>query len=151
MIELAVLTRETVRLRARAADKADAIAQAGEVLVKAGCVAPSYVEGMLARERVMSTYLGNGIAIPHGQLEDLERVYRTGISVLQLPKGVEWEPGEKAYLVVGLAARSTSVEHNHVLMNLLDVLADPKTIRRLVHATDPTTIVERLTRTRSET
>jgi phosphocarrier protein FPr len=144
-----ILTSEMVVLGARAADKADAIRQAGEVLVKAGCVAPSYVDGMLARERVMSTYVGSGIAIPHGELADLRSVHRTGVSVLQFPEGVEWEPGERAYLVIGLA--STSDEHVEVLTNLVELLQEPEIIAQLVQATDPMVIVERLTRTRSET
>jgi mannitol/fructose-specific phosphotransferase system IIA component len=144
-----VLTKETVQLKAQATDKVDAIKQCGELLVKAGCVPPSYVDGMLAREQVLSTYLGNGIALPHGQLNDLETVYRTGMSVLQLPEGVEWEPGEQAYLVIGLAARSE--EHVGVLANLVEVLQHPETTRQLVQATDPMIIVERLTRERSET
>jgi mannitol/fructose-specific phosphotransferase system IIA component len=119
------------------------------LLVRAGCVPPSYVDGMLAREQVLSTYLGNGIALPHGQLHDLETVYRTGVSVLQLPEGVEWETGERAYLVIGLAAKSG--EHLSVLSNLLEVLQDPETIGQLVQATDPIIIVERLTQKRSET
>jgi mannitol PTS system EIIA component len=144
-----VLTPETVRLGVRAAGKVDAIRQAGELLVKAGCVPHAYVDGMLAREYVLSTYLGNGIAIPHGELDDLQAVYRTGVSVLQLPEGVEWEPGENAYLVVGLAAVSTSLAHVDVLTNLVEVLQDPEAIRRLIQATDPMIIVERLTRQRS--
>lgn len=141
-----VLTPETVRLGMRATDKADAIRGAGQVLVEAGCVAPAYVEGMLARERVMSTYLGSGIAIPHGELDDLQLVYRTGVSVLQCPQGIPWEPGEAAYLVVGLAATRTSQEHLIVLTNLVEVLQTPETIAQLIHATDPMIIVERLMR-----
>jgi mannitol/fructose-specific phosphotransferase system IIA component len=141
-----VLTPESVRLGARAASKVDAIRQSGDMLVKAGYATPSYVDGMLAREKVISTYLGNGIAIPHGQPEDLASVYHTGVSVLQLPDGVEWEPGKKAYLVIGLAAPSTSHEHVGVLANLVEVLQDPEATRRLVHTTDPMIIVERLTR-----
>jgi mannitol/fructose-specific phosphotransferase system IIA component len=144
-----VLTEETVQLKAQATDKVDAIKQSGELLVEAGCVPPSYVDGMLAREQVLSTYLGNGIAIPHGQFKDLETVYHSGVSVLQLPEGVEWEPGEQAHLVIGLAA--TSDEHVSVLANLVELLHDPETIRRLVQASDPMIIVERLTRERSET
>lgn len=139
-----ILTSEMVVLGAQVADKADAIRQAGEVLVKAGCVAPSYVDGMLARERVMSTYVGSGIAIPHGELADLRSVYRTGVSVLQLPEGVEWEPGERAYLVVGLA--SNSDEHVGILINLTEVVQVPEIAESLAHASDPMVIVERLTR-----
>jgi mannitol/fructose-specific phosphotransferase system IIA component len=143
-----VLTSEMVRLGAQAADKVEAIRQVGEILIQAGCVAPSYVEGMLARERVMSTYLGSGIAIPHGELADLRLVYRTGVSVLQLPEGVEWEHGECAYLVIGLA--STGQEHVEVLTNLVELLQEPEIITQLVHTTEPMVIVERLTRRRSE-
>ncbi len=145
-----VLTPETVRLRARAASKVDAIRQAGELLVQAGFVAPSYVDGMVAREEVMSTYLGNGVAIPHGELNDLQAVHRTGVSVLQLAQGVLWEPGEEARLVVGLAATPASQDHLIVLTNLLQVLQTPDTVSELVEAGDPLIIVERLTRQRSE-
>ena len=142
-----ILTKETVQLRARASDKVDAIKQSGELLVKAGYVPPTYVDGMLAREKAQSTYLGNGIAIPHGELKDLRSIYHTGVSVLQLPEGVEWELGERAYLVIGLAA--TTDEHVGVLSNLVQVLQDPQTIQQLVHTSDPMMIIERLTR-RSE-
>jgi phosphocarrier protein FPr len=143
-----ILSSETIVLGASAADKGDAIRQAGEVLVKAGCVAPSYIDGMLARERVMSTYLGSGIAIPHGELADLRSVFSTGVSVIQLPDGVEWEPGEHAFLVIGLA--STNLMHVEVLTNLVELLQEPETIKQLIHTTDPMVIVERLTRKRRQ-
>lgn len=145
-----ILTSEMVILRAQAADKADAIRQAGEILVRMACVARPYVDGMLARERLMSTYLGNGIAIPHGQSDDLRWVHRTGVSVLQVPAGVEWEPGESVHLVVGLAATGMSDLHVLVLSNLLEVLQDTTTMRQLADTTDPMVIVERLTRSTSE-
>ena len=145
--ETEILTREMVLLGVRAANKVDAITKAGDVLVKAGCVAPQYINGMLAREKVMSTYLGSGIAIPHGELADLGFVHRTGVSVLQLPAGVEWEPGERACLVIGLA--STGSEHNEVLANLVELLQTPHTIKELIRATDPMVIVERLAHGRS--
>ena len=138
-----VLTVEMVIVGAQAADKVDAIRQAGEVLVEAGCVSPFYVKGMLARERVMSTYLGSGIAIPHGGRTDLRSVIRTGISVVQLPEGVEWEPGERVYLVVALASKSD--EHFEVLSNLGALLHAPEVIAQLIHTTDPMVIVKRLT------
>jgi mannitol PTS system EIIA component len=142
-----VLTREMVLLGARAVDREDAIRQAGEVLVRAGCVELAYVNGMLARERVLSTYLGNGIAIPHGETGNLRQVLRTGVSVVQLPAGVEWEPGVQVYLVIGLA--SIDLEHAGVLANLVELLQAPEGIPELVQTTDPMVIVERLIRRRS--
>lgn len=121
----------------------DAIRQSGQLLVRAGYVGPSYVEGMLAREQVSSNYLGNGIAIPHGRRKDLKHVYHTGMSVLQLKQGVDWELDEKAYLVIGLAAVSN--EHFGILTNLVEVLGDQKTIQQLVHTSNPRLIIEQLT------
>ena len=141
---MAIVSAETVQLQAHARDKADAIRQAGELLVRGGCVEPSYVDGMLGREQVMSTYIGNGVAIPHGQHEDLGKVLRTGISVLQLPDGVEWEEGERAYLVIGIAASSD--EHMGVLANLADVVEDPEMATQLAQTTDASLILERLSR-----
>lgn len=141
---MSIISLATVRLGAAASDKADAIRQAGALLLEAGCVTPAYIAGMLERERSMSTYLGNGIAIPHGQFESRSEVRRAGISVVQIPAGVEWEPGERAFLVIGIAA--TEDEHLGVLANLAEVLEDPEAAAQLVAATDPTMIVERLSR-----
>lgn len=134
------ITADLVRLGATATDKHDAIRQAGELLVGAGCVRAGYVAGMHAREQTMSTYLGGGVAIPHGTFDDLALVLRTGISVLQVPAGVEWEPGEIAYLVVGIAARGD--DHIDVLSRLAMVAEDEALARHLIEASDPATILE---------
>jgi mannitol/fructose-specific phosphotransferase system IIA component len=67
---MAILEKNRIKLGATAVNKQDAITQAGALLVDSGCVAAPYVDGMLAREATMSTYLGNGVAIPHGQYDD---------------------------------------------------------------------------------
>jgi mannitol/fructose-specific phosphotransferase system IIA component len=97
---------------------------------------------MLNREQTMSTYLGNGVAIPHGQHENIADVKHTGISVLQIPDGVEWEDGERAYLVIGIAANAE--EHVGVLANLAEVIEDEQAAAELAHTTDAALIVERL-------
>lgn len=139
-----ILSLHTIKLNGQAKSKQDAIRQAGELLVKSGCVRPDYVKGMLAREETMSTYVGNGVSIPHGEFGDLKLVNRTGISVLQLPNGVEWMDGEKAYLVVGIAA--TSDEHINILANLAEVVEDPDTAKLLAQALDPDLILKYLNR-----
>jgi len=101
---MGILSKESICLGAAAESKRDAIRQCGKLLVDVGCVVPQYVDGMLAREEIMSTYLGNGVAIPHGQFDNRGDILRTGISVLQIPAGIEWEPGERAYLIIGIAA-----------------------------------------------
>src|ERR671917_1060343 len=103
MIEL---TESNVQLKARAASKEEAIRQVGRLLVDGGYIAPGYIESMLGRELQANTYLGNGIAIPHGMGKDRELIQRTGIAVAQFPQGVEWRPGETVRLGGGIAAQS---------------------------------------------
>jgi phosphocarrier protein FPr len=139
---MTILSLERIRVQATAADKLDAIRQAGQLLVDTGCVAPEYVDGMLKRESTMSTYLGNGVAIPHGEYDNREHVYQTAISVLQLPAGIEWEPGEMAHLIIGIAA--TSDEHVGVLARLAEVVEDEDAMSELIATDNPAEILERL-------
>ena len=145
---MAILSAERIQLGATAVDKSDAIRQVGALLVQSGCVEPAYVAGMLAREETMSTYLGNGVSIPHGQYENRSDILQTGISVLQLPQGVEWEDGEKAYLVIGIAASSD--EHVGVLSNLAEVIEDEDTTNDLIQTTDPALILAQLGKEQTE-
>ncbi|HYF65264.1 MAG TPA: HPr family phosphocarrier protein, partial [Herpetosiphonaceae bacterium] len=142
------LTTETVRLGAAATSKDDAIRQVGWMLIEGGFIEPGYVTSMLGREQQANTFLGNGIAIPHGMGQDRELIRRTGIAVLQLPAGVEWKDGERARLLIGIAARSD--EHLTLLANLVDVLGDEAVAERLATTADPAEIIARLTRPRQE-
>src|SRR5512145_2072394 len=101
-----ILSKDRISLQASAADKADAIRKAGDLLVASGCVLPEYVDGMLNREQSMSTSLGNGVAIPHGVYENRDHILQTGLSFLQVPAGVQWDDDEKVFLVIGIAAAS---------------------------------------------
>jgi len=140
---MSILSKERIQLNAVATDRSDAIRQAGELLVKSGCVLPEYVDGMLKRETTMSTYLGSGVAIPHGVYENKDHVLQTGISVLQLPQGVEWdEGGESVYLVIGIAASGD--EHVGVLASLAEAVEDEAVLNEMVHATDPEVILKHL-------
>lgn len=137
---MSILSKDCISLQNNAIDKADAIRKAGELLVKSGCVLPQYVDGMLARERSMSTSLGNGVAIPHGVYENRDHILKTGISVLQLVDGVDWDDDEKVYLVIGIAA--TADEHVGVLANLADVIDNEDNLAELIKTTDPDVIVK---------
>lgn len=143
---MAILSKDTVRLNVPTTDKESAIRLAGELLMKAGHVTPSYIDGMLAREQTMSTYIGNGVAIPHGQFENKESIHSTGISVVQYPEGIVWDADEDetAYLVVGIAA--TADEHVGILANLAEAIEEEESAEELIRATDPMLIIERLTR-----
>lgn len=139
---MAILSKDRISLQASAADKLDAIRKAGELLVKTGCVLPEYVDGMLKREESMSTSLGNGVAIPHGVYENRDHILHTGISVLQLTEAVEWEDGDKVFMVIGIAAAGD--EHVGVLSNLADVIDNEETLAELLKTNDPDVVVKYL-------
>ncbi len=142
------LGRETIHLDAQARDKTEAIRIAGSLLVDSGNMQSGYIDSMLLREKVANTYLGNGIAIPHGLPKDRDLIVQTGIAVAQFPQGVTWNQGETVYLVVAIAARSD--EHIELLANLTDVLDDPELARRLAQTQEPMDIITRLTQPRGE-
>ncbi|HEX9117179.1 MAG TPA: phosphoenolpyruvate--protein phosphotransferase [Anaerolineae bacterium] len=136
------LERNNVQLDAKVANKAEAIQLAGGLLVGSNYMKPGYVDSMLAREKVANTYLGNGIAIPHGLPQDRDLILRTGIAVLQVPDGVQWNRGETVYLVVAIAARSD--EHIGILANLTNVLTDEVTVKRLAATLNAGDIIQAL-------
>ncbi len=135
-----------VQLHAVVASKTEAIRKVGKLLVDTGHIEPGYIDSMLGREKVANTFLGNGIAIPHGLPKDRELILRTGIAVMQIPAGVQWNAGETVYMVVGIAARSD--EHIEILTNLTHVLDDEKLVQQLSTTENAEDIIARLTRSR---
>ena len=128
------LSESNIHLNANAADKQQAIEMAASALVQADNVENGYLQGMLARELQTSTFLGNGIAIPHGTLDTRSMVKKTGVQVFQFPQGIEWGEGNIAYVVIGIAARSH--EHLSLLRQLTHVLSDEDTAAKLAKITD---------------
>jgi PTS system mannitol-specific IIA component len=128
----ALLEPRAVRLQETAVDRADAIRQSGRVLVEIGAVDPAYVEGMLARERSISTYVGEGVAIPHSTLEGKAAVRRDALAVLRFPETVDWG-GSPVTVCVAIAAVGDG--HVDILAELAQILMEPDRARRLREAT----------------
>ena len=115
------LVKEDIHLNEQATNKTEAIKKIAAALTSAGFVGEGYVDGMLEREGQAATYLGIGIAIPHGTPKTRHLVKKTGVQVFCFPEGVEWgDDGEKAYLAIGIAASSD--EHLELLRQLTHVL-----------------------------
>ncbi len=115
------LTSDDILLGKRAPDKLIAIENIAKDLIAKGLAAEGYEQGMLAREQQNSTYLGNGIAIPHGTTDTRDLVQNTGVQIHHFPEGVAWGNGNTAYLVIGIAAKSD--EHLGILKQLTHVLS----------------------------
>ncbi|NOH95999.1 PTS mannitol transporter subunit IICBA [Vibrio sp. 99-70-13A1] len=131
------LSSDNIFLGMKPTSKQDAIKFAGEQLVKLGNVAPEYVEGMFAREELVTTYLGESIAVPHGTIEAKQYVQKTGIVFCQYPEGIQWGEDEDdiAKLVIGIAAQGD--EHNMVLMAITNSLDDEEAIECLKSTSNP--------------
>jgi PTS system mannitol-specific IIA component len=137
----ALLDRRAIRLAVAATDKADAIRRCGQALVDVGAADPSYVDSMLERERSVSTYVGEGVAIPHGTLAGKESVRRDALSFLRFPDGVDWD-GSPVTLCIGIAAAGDG--HLDILAELAQILLEPERAARLRAATDPDTVLHLL-------
>ena len=129
------LTEKDIFLGLTAQNKEEAIRFVGQKLVDNGYVEPVYIEAMLERERLTSTYLGESIAVPHGTIEAKDSVINTGIVFCQYPAGVKFgeEEDDKAKIVIGIAARNN--EHLDVIAKLTNALDDPKIIAKLSNTT----------------
>jgi phosphoenolpyruvate-protein phosphotransferase len=136
------ITRSCIRLDVRTQTKDEAIQMAGQLLVDAGYIDPGYVDSLFKREQVANTFLGGGVAIPHGMIEDRHLIQHTGIAILQVPNGVEWNEGQKAYLVVAIAAQSD--EHIALLRRLTRLMQQPEALDTLFHAENPLVLLAAL-------
>lgn len=121
--------KKDIHLAQIADHKQHAIAQVAQALINAGYVTPDYLSGMQTRENQASTYLGNGIAIPHGTVETRPNVLQTGVQIFQFPQGIDWDDGQKVYIVIGIAAKSE--EHLNLLRQLTHILSDENIVKRM--------------------
>lgn len=113
----------------KAIPKDDVIREIGNVLVKSDYVNEDYIEAMLKRELTFSTYLGSGIAMPHGVDEAKKDILDSGMAVMIFPEGVNWD-GNTAYIVIGLAGKED--EHLGILGNLANVLLAEDAVSELI-------------------
>lgn len=136
-----VIIRESIHLNQPSVSKEEAIRRAGELLVERGCVEPSYIDAMLEREKLVSTYMGMGIAIPHGTAQAKGTVKKTAITMLQYPEGVDFGD-EKAQLVFGIAGIGN--EHLDLLGKIAACLDDPEVLEKMKTTDDVDWILETL-------
>lgn len=131
------LTKESIFLGMTETNQTDIIKFVGEQLVKQGNVSEEYIQGMLDREKQVSTYLGESIAVPHGVIDAKQYVKNTGIVFCQFPAGVQWGEDEDsiAKLVIGIAAKGD--EHIHVITAITNALDDEDAIETLKSTTNP--------------
>ncbi|MBK8732600.1 MAG: PTS mannitol transporter subunit IICBA [Actinomycetales bacterium] len=138
-----ILTEDLVRLSGRASSRDDAIREVGAMLVGSGAVDASYVDSMLERERSVSTYMGNQLAIPHGTNEAKAAIHRTAMAFIRYPNGIDWN-GKPATFVIGIAGAGD--DHLTLLSGVAKVFLDKGQIAALTDATTPQQVLAILNR-----
>lgn len=137
-----ILEVKNIKLNCTASTSEEAIRYAGELLVEAGYVKERYIDGMLRRNASLTTYIGNDIAIPHGEYDVKDEVIRTGIVVMIYPDGIDWD-GNPVRIVIGIGACND--DHMSVLANIATKLGDMEEVERVVASKDSKFIYDLLT------
>ncbi len=136
-----VLTPSQIKIPGTARSKEDAIVEAGQILVEAGAVGPDYIDSMYEREKSVSTYMGNYLAIPHGTNESKQSITRSALSVIKYDTPIEWD-GNDVHFVLGVAGYQGG--HLDVLSKVARVFADTAEVNKLLDAQSPTEVFELL-------
>lgn len=111
--------------------------KAGQLLVDSGVVKAGYVQAMKDREQIVSTFMGNALAIPHGTDEAKNEVIASGLSLLQIPEGLLWN-GEEVKVVIGIAGKDG--EHLDLLSQIAMTFSEEENIHKIVNAASPQAI-----------
>ncbi len=126
------IEKENIFLDLQSTTKEEAIRFAGNKLIEAGYVADGYVESMLHREDLLSTYMNYGIAIPHGDRESQALIIQSGIVVLQYKDGIDFGNGNKAEILIGAAGKGNT--HLKILSGVARLAEDQTLIDKLITA-----------------
>ena len=139
-MENKILNLNNIILDLKSESKFDAIERAGRLLIDNGYVNNNYIEGMKKREEVVSTFLGNGVAIPHAINEYKKEILNTGIVIMQYKDGIDYGDGNVAYIVIGIAGNDD--EHMEILSKIAIVISEEENVERLRNATSKEEIIK---------
>lgn len=137
---MSILSINKVKLNAKPKDKFEAIRMAGQLLVDAGHASAGYIDKMIEREMTLSTFMGNGLAIPHGTQDSKSLILSTGLSIVQIPDGVDFGDGETANLIIGIAAAGN--DHLDILTNVAMICSEDENIEQIMQASTPEEMVK---------
>ncbi|MCY6990191.1 PTS sugar transporter subunit IIA [Staphylococcus argensis] len=126
-----LFSNDNIYLNQSIGTQEEAIEQAGQALVKSGAVTEGYIQAMKEREQLVSTFMGNGLAIPHGTDEAKTEVIQSGLSLIQIPEGIDWD-GETVKVVVGIAGKDG--EHLDLLSKITITFSEEENVERIVNA-----------------
>lgn len=109
-------------------------------LTETGHAQAAYLQGVREREGRINTYLGNGVAIPHGTPHSRGAVLKTGVEAPVCPQGVDWGEEQTTYPTAGVAAQDD--KHLDILRQLIHALDDDRMSDALTHADTSQAVLE---------
>lgn len=124
-----VFDEDSILLNESFNDKTATIRKAGKMLYDRGCVEPEYIDAMIERDEKVSVYIGNGVAIPHGVAGSEQYIKASGVSLIQVPDGVDFGEDRKAYIIIGIAG--VNDEHLDILAKLAVTCSDMENVEKL--------------------
>lgn len=125
---MSILTPDRVRIHARSVTQEEALQEAAGLLVEAGAVTPAYLDAMRRREQTVSTFMGNGLAIPHGTNEAKDEILASALCVIRYDGGVDWD-GDPVAFVIGIAGKGD--EHLEILSQIAITFSEEDDVARL--------------------
>ena len=134
-----VLTLSQIKVPGTAGSKNEAIQEAGQILVDAGAVSPAYVDAMFEREKSVTTYVGNYLAIPHGTNEAKDTIFKSALSVIRYESPLDWD-GNEVRFAIGIAGFNNT--HLQILSKVAIVFSDTDEVDRLIAAQSAEEIYE---------
>ncbi|TGB03951.1 PTS sugar transporter subunit IIA [Halobacillus salinus] len=135
-----ILTEKTIEQNQQFSTKEEAIRYVGGLLQEQGYVNEEYVDKMLEREEVTSTFMGNYVAIPHGTEDAKKSVLETGLAIVTVPDGVDFGDGNIVKLMIGIAGKGD--EHLEILSQIAIVCSEEENIDAILNASSKQEIMD---------
>ena len=126
-----ILTVSQIKVPGTASSKDEAIKEAGQILVDVGAVTPDYVDAMYEREKSVSTYMGNFLAIPHGTNEAKDEIKASALSVVRYETPIDWD-GNEVRFAVGIAGLNNG--HLEILGKIAVIFSDMDEVDKMIAA-----------------
>lgn len=134
-----ILSTENIELGVDVSSKEEAIRHVGGILLNNGYIKASYIDKMLERETIATTFMGNALAIPHGTEDAKKEVLETGLSVVTVPNGVDFGDGNTVKLLIGIAGKGD--EHLEILSQIAIICSEEANVEKLTQASSNEEII----------
>lgn len=111
-----------IHLGCKAKNKNEVLEQISKVFTEKGYASADSLPYLKEREKRVSTFLGNGIVLPHLPVSAKDIIVKNGVEIFQFPDGVMWDRGDVMFIAIGVLAKEK--EHIEVLKNVATIFGN---------------------------